>query len=162
MSVEKVYDFDDGYGNWEDDNNPTTYSELHDFMANQNKAILNLAKRMWQPSTEYKVGDIVFSPDMENGKMARCVYAGTSGETEPPWGSLHNIQDNKCVWLMAELGGIKVGDSLVIKDNRLETNFNIGEYAKTRAVDDKFANRLDNLVFSLTKDGLVHVDIKEE
>ena len=46
MSVEKVYDFDDGYGNWEDDNNPTTYSELHDFMANQNKAILNLAKRM--------------------------------------------------------------------------------------------------------------------
>ena len=40
--------------------------------------------RVWEPSTDYVVGDVI-QPTVRNGRWYRCCVAGTSSATEPTW-----------------------------------------------------------------------------
>ena len=85
MSIEKALDFNNGYGNYSGDVKPTTQADMYRFMENQNNVLMALAGAvLWQPSTAYKVGDVVRAPSM-NGYHARCTVAGTSGSDAPSW-----------------------------------------------------------------------------
>lgn len=58
---------------------------------NLNAALVKNAKinpmRRWMPTKAYVVGDIVESPTMPSWAQAVCTTAGSSGATEPNWGS---------------------------------------------------------------------------
>lgn len=110
MSIQKVLSFSK-YGNWDTDNDPTTPQEMHDFMENQNNVLTALASRLWQPNTVHYSGDVIFSPSMKNGVVAKCVSGGTTGATEPAWGSIGDTYtDGECKWQITDLKGDK-GDS---------------------------------------------------
>ena len=55
---------------------------------------------IWQASTAYSKGDMV-RPTSDNGYIYKCVQAGTSGGTEPTWGTtvLETTADNDVLWL---------------------------------------------------------------
>ena len=116
MSIEKVLSFSDGYGNYSTDANPTTYEDMYTFTENQSNVLQAIATAvLWQPSTSYKVGDIVLAPSM-NGYVAKCTTAGTSGSEEPvTWGT-GTVTDNTVTWTMkawsADLSGYALKSSL--------------------------------------------------
>ncbi len=103
MSIEKALNFNDGYGNYKTDPNPTTYSDMHTFMANQNNVLLALASLIWQPSTAYNVGDVVWAPSM-NGYHARCTVAGITGTSVPTWTAGSTVTDGTVTWAVEKYG----------------------------------------------------------
>ncbi len=119
MSIEKALNFNDGYGNYKTDPNPTTYSDMHTFMENQNNVLLALASLIWQPSTAYAVGDVVWAPSM-NGYHARCTKAGTSGTSVPTWKLGSSVTDGGVTWVTERQNDIntantiKAGDKITI------------------------------------------------
>lgn len=100
MSIEKCKDFEkDGYGTWDDSSRPTTFANFYDYTDNQNKTMLNLVSILWQPSTDYVVGQVVHSPSLPAGCKATCTTAGTSGSTEPGWTAYGtSITDGTVKW----------------------------------------------------------------
>ena len=100
MSLPKIFDFTN-YDQYPSDPNPTTDADIQDYLKNQNTLLTALTKRLWQPQTAYKVGDIVASPDMADGLVAQCVIAGTTSDAEPQWSvSEAQVTDNTCTWIM--------------------------------------------------------------
>ena len=100
MSLPKIFDFTN-YDQYPSDPNPTTDADIQDYHKNQNVLLTALTKRLWQPQTAYKVGDIVASPDMADGLVAQCVIAGTTSDAEPQWSvSEAQVTDNTCTWIM--------------------------------------------------------------
>ncbi len=122
MSIEKALNFNDGYGNYETGASPTTYSDMHKFMKNQNNVLLALAAIIWQPSTAYAVGDIVLAPSM-NGHYARCTVAGTSGTSVPTWPADSNVNDGEVTWVV-EKYGTGSGSSVTIDSALSSTSTN--------------------------------------
>lgn len=102
MTIEKCKDFvKDGYGTWDDTSKPTTFANMYDFMKNQNNIVMNLAKGLWQPNTDYVVGDVVHSPSLPAGCKATCTKAGTSGDAEPKWTAYSTtVTDGGAKWKM--------------------------------------------------------------
>lgn len=45
---------------------------------------LNMRAKVWQPNTDYKIGDKV-QPTNPNGHFYKCVQNGISGVNEPTW-----------------------------------------------------------------------------
>ena len=158
----KLVIFEGNYDHWDSDIDPTTPQEMQDYLENQNAMMVSLCARLWQPDTDYKVNDVVFSPSIEGGKTAKCVYAGTSGSSEPGWGSTVKIQDGTCQWIICELYSLRVGKGLRSENNELRTDFNIEEYAKTVEVNKKLDDQVGNIVFSVGKNNKLHISLKEE
>ena len=74
---------------------------MQDYLSNQNELAKALTDRLWQPETQYKVGDIVASPSMPPGLVAVCVIAGATSDVEPAWtGNETTVVDNYCTWEM--------------------------------------------------------------
>ena len=120
MSIEKVLNFSDGYGNYSTDANPTTYEDMHTFMGNQSNVLQAITNALlWQPSTAYKVGDVVLAPSM-NGYVAKCTKAGTSGSEEPATWGTGTVTDNTVTWTMkawsADLSGYMLKKPTVLWD----------------------------------------------
>ena len=106
MSIEKALDFNNGYGNYSGDVKPTTQADMYRFMANQNNVLMALAGAvLWQPSTAYKVGDVVRAPSM-NGYHARCTVAGTSGSDTPSWNLGDVTMDGGVTWALEQQSAI--------------------------------------------------------
>lgn len=80
----------------------TTEQQYIEFEKNKHSVLSNLvADELWQPSTAYKVGQVVKSPNMPANVVARVVTAGTSAAAEPVWSSAgHTMADGSVVWAM--------------------------------------------------------------
>lgn len=100
MSLPKIKKFTD-YNHYPDEAQPTTDADMQDYLSNQNELVKALTDRLWQPETQYKVGDIVASPSMPPGLVAVCVIAGITSDVEPAWtGNETTVVDNYCTWEM--------------------------------------------------------------
>ena len=100
MSLPKILDFSN-YNRYPGDSNPTTDADMQDYLSNQNELAKALIDRLWQPETQYKVGDLVASPSMPPGLVAVCVIAGATSNVEPTWtGNETTVVDNYCTWEM--------------------------------------------------------------
>ena len=82
--------------------NGTTEQQYIEFEKNKHSVLSSLvADELWQPSTAYKVGQVVKSPNMPANVVARVVTAGTSAAAEPVWSSAgHTMADGSVVWAM--------------------------------------------------------------
>jgi hypothetical protein len=80
----------------------TTEQQYIEFEKNKHSVLSSLvADELWQPSTAYKVGQVVKSPNMPANVVARVVTAGTSAASEPVWSSAgHTMADGSVVWAM--------------------------------------------------------------
>lgn len=100
MSLPKIKDFTD-FNHYPSDPQPTTDADMQDYMQNQNDILAALTKRLWQPQTEHKLGDIVASDTMADGLVAVCTIAGVTSDIEPTWGvNEATVIDNSCTWIM--------------------------------------------------------------
>ena len=100
MTLPKIKKFTD-YNHYPDEAQPTTDADMQDYMQNQNDILTALTKRLWQPQTEYKLGDIVASDAMADGLVAVCTIAGVTSDIEPEWGvNEATVIDNSCTWIM--------------------------------------------------------------
>lgn len=100
MSLPKIKDFTD-FNHYPSDPQPTTDADMQDYMQNQNDILNALTKRLWQPQTEYKLGDIVASNAMADGLVAVCTISGVTSDIEPTWGvNEATVIDNSCTWIM--------------------------------------------------------------
>ena len=100
MTLPKIKKFTD-YNHYPDEAQPTTDADMQDYMQNQNDILNALTKRLWQPQTEYKLGDIVASDAMADGLVAVCTIAGVTSDIEPTWGvNEATVIDNSCTWIM--------------------------------------------------------------
>lgn len=100
MTLPKIKKFTD-YNHYPDEAQPTTDADMQDYMLNQNDILGALTKRLWQPHTEYKLGDIVASDAMADGLVAVCTIAGVTSDIEPEWGvNEATVIDNSCTWIM--------------------------------------------------------------
>ncbi len=114
MSIEKVLDFNSGYGNYSGDVKPTTQADMYRFMSNQNSVLMSvISSILWQPSTAYKVGDVVLAPSL-NGYHARCTVAGTSGSGVPSWALGGVTQDGSVTWVLEQQSAINEQQSAAI------------------------------------------------
>lgn len=100
MTLPKIKKFTD-YNHYPDEAQPTTDADMQDYMLNQNDILGALTKRLWQPQTAYKLGDIVASDAMADGLVAVCTIAGVTSDIEPEWGvNEATVIDNSCTWIM--------------------------------------------------------------
>lgn len=97
MKAQKLLRFDEGFDQWDGALKPTTYGDMYRFFENQNSVLLELSVGVWQPTTMYKVGDVVRSQNL-GGYFARCIAAGTSGDVEPIWAKYNTTSDASCKW----------------------------------------------------------------
>ena len=94
-----------GMFDYPDPENPskgTTEQQYIEFEKNKHSVLSSLvADELWQPSTAYKVGQVVKSPNMPANVVARVATAGTSAAAEPVWSSAgHTMADGSVVWAM--------------------------------------------------------------
>lgn len=94
-----------GMFDYPDPENPskgTTEQQYIEFEKNKHSVLSSLvADELWQPSTAYKVGQVVKSPNMPANVVARVVTAGTSAAGEPVWSSAgHTMADGTVTWAM--------------------------------------------------------------
>ena len=80
----------------------TTEQQYIEFEKNKHSVLSSLVTdELWQPSTAYKVGQVVKSPNMPANVVARVATAGTSAAAEPVWSSAgHTMADGSVVWSM--------------------------------------------------------------
>ena len=80
----------------------TTEQQYIEFEKNKHSVLSSLvADELWQPSTFYRTGQVVKSPNMPANVVARAVTEGTSANAEPFWSSAgHTIADGTVVWAM--------------------------------------------------------------
>lgn len=83
--INKCFEFKD-YSHKRSEPNYTTVADFYRYCDNQNNVLKSLADcLLWQPSTDYTVGQIVRAPGMPTGHIAKCTTAGKSSEEEPAW-----------------------------------------------------------------------------
>lgn len=100
MTLPKIKNFTD-FNHYPSDPQPTTDADMQDYMLNQNDILTALTKRLWQPQTAYRLGDIVASDAMADGLVAVCTIAGVTSDIEPEWGvNEATVIDNSCTWIM--------------------------------------------------------------
>lgn len=80
----------------------TTEQQYIEFEENKHSVLSSLvADELWQPSTFYRTGQVVKSPNMPANVVARVVTAGTSASAEPVWSSAgHTMADGTVKWAM--------------------------------------------------------------
>lgn len=103
MVIDKIKNFED-YNNYPGEPGATTDAEMQDYMKNQNDTLQALGKRLWQPEANYKIGNIIHSPNMPANFKAKCVVQGKSGSSEPSWTAVagNRVVDGTTFWLMVK------------------------------------------------------------
>lgn len=104
MSVIKVLRDLNGLFNYSTDENPTSQQDYQKAVKNWVKTIVSLVDAvMWQPETEYVVGDTVKTPSLSKDAVLYCLEAGTTGAAEPDYtdmGISDIITDGTVTWLI--------------------------------------------------------------
>ena len=107
MSVIKVLRDLNGLFNYSTDENPTSQQDYQKAVKNWVKTIVRLVdSNLWQPETEYVVGDTVKTPSKKD-TVLYCLEAGTTGAAEPDYtdpspimGIGDIITDGTVTWLL--------------------------------------------------------------
>lgn len=94
-----------GMFDYPDPENPskgTTEQQYIEFEKNKHSVLSSLVTdELWQPSTSYRTGQVVKSPNMPANVVARAVTNGTSANAEPFWSSAGNtMADGTVTWAM--------------------------------------------------------------
>lgn len=125
MTVIKFTEATSDYFQGTSSSNPTSEEKFQDLIINNNtvnKAVIDTS--LWQPSTNYVVGDTRKSPSMTAGMFAICTVLGTSGTSEPTWSTTTGttVTDNGVTWVMAKAISSNGGDitgNLTISGNSI-------------------------------------------
>lgn len=103
MSIPKCKDFSD-YNHYPSDANPTTDADMQEYMANQNDLMKIVSSILWQPQTNYEVGQEARSNAMPSGCVAIAITSGVSGTSEPEWSDIGETTiDGSVVWEYQQL-----------------------------------------------------------
>lgn len=80
----------------------TTEQQFQEYLKNHYAVMYSIvAMALWQPGTNYIVGQVVLSPNMPANAIARVTTAGTSGDAEPVWGAVGStISDGTAAYIM--------------------------------------------------------------
>ena len=104
MSVIKVLRDLNGLFNYSTDENPTSQQDYQKAVKNWVKTIVSLVdSNLWQPETEYVVGDTVKTPSLSKDTVLYCLKAGTTGAAEPDYTDMgigDIITDGTVTWLI--------------------------------------------------------------
>ena len=104
MPVIKVLRDLDGLFNYSTDENPTSQQDYQEAVKNWVKTIVSLVdSNLWQPETEYAVGDTVKTPSLSKDTVLYCLEAGTTGAAEPDYTDMgigDIITDGTVTWLI--------------------------------------------------------------
>ncbi|AXB81789.1 phage baseplate protein [Megasphaera hexanoica] len=77
------------YPSAEDSSKGTTEQQFQEYLKNHQSVMSDMvAVTLWQPSTAYTVGQVIYSPNMPANTCARVATAGTTGSAEPAWGAV--------------------------------------------------------------------------
>ena len=126
MSVEKFQRDISNLFNFPTDQNPTTQEDYVAAVKNWVETIKNLVDcNLWQPTTDYAVGNILRTPSLPPQNILLCTQAGTSGSEEPDYSD-------------AEVGDI-ITDGTVVYT--LQTMVSLGEI---EAYFTEIIERLEN------------------
>ena len=104
MGVPKSLDYKD-FMSKSTSANPTTWDDMYRFFGNQGEITAALVKSLlYQPSTAYSIGAIVYSPNLPAGTIAKCTVAGTTGSTEPAWTAAGSaVNDGTARWIVENI-----------------------------------------------------------
>ena len=80
----------------------TTEQQFQEYLKNQYAVMYSLVSMaLWQPGTNYLVGQVVLSPNMPANTIARVTTEGTSGDAEPVWSAVGStISDGTAAYIM--------------------------------------------------------------
>lgn len=80
----------------------TTEQQFQEYLKNHYAVMYSIvAMSLWQPGTNYIVGQVVLSPNMPANTIARVTAAGSSGDAEPVWGNVGStISDGTVTYIM--------------------------------------------------------------
>ena len=102
MSVIKFLRDIAGLFNWNTDDSPTSETDYMAAVKNWQETERNLVDTiLWQPLTEYAVGNMVKTPSLPSQYCLVCTTAGTSGANEPTYSSLSvgdSVSDGSVTW----------------------------------------------------------------
>lgn len=91
-----------GLFNWNTDDNPTSEQDYMNAVKNWHETEKNLVDTiLWQPLTNYSVGNMVRTPSLPSQYCLVCTTAGTSGATEPVYTNpeaLSFVWDGSVLW----------------------------------------------------------------
>ncbi len=119
MSVDAKFIRDiDPYFQYPTDENPTTQQEYQEAVRNwvtTEEAIVD--SHLWQPTTNYNVGNQIKTPSLPPQCVLVCTAAGTSGNEEPDYTNVDvgdSVTDGTVTWLVSEAitsaGGTMTGN----------------------------------------------------
>ena len=96
QSTTGIFDYPDA----SDPSKGTTEQQYQEWVKNHHNVLNDVvAAHLWQPSTAYKAGQVVVSPNMVANTVARVVAAGTSSSAEPVWRAAGNtVGDGTVTW----------------------------------------------------------------
>ena len=66
----------------------TTQAAMMDFLQNNNDILRCFVEMLWQEQKPVAIGQLVWSPSLPNGGIAKVTQAGTLGADEPIWPSI--------------------------------------------------------------------------
>lgn len=66
----------------------TTQAAMMDFLQNNNDILRCFVEMLWQEQKPVVVGQLIWSPSLPNGVIAKVTQAGTLGADEPIWPSI--------------------------------------------------------------------------
>lgn len=93
----------------------TTQAQMQEFIRNNSDVLKCLVSFLWQPQTQYVVNDVIKSPNMPAGLVAKVTKAGTTSSSEPSWSSTigTTINDGSVIYTMLqEVNGIATSEQL--------------------------------------------------
>lgn len=86
MAVQSFLRDLDGLFNYSTDENPTSQQDYQEAVKNWVDTIKSLVDcTLWQPDTEYSVGNVLRTPSLPYELQLTCITAGTSGSAEPDY-----------------------------------------------------------------------------
>lgn len=90
------------YPSAEDSSKGTTEQQFQEYLKNHQSVMSDIvAVTLWQPSTAYVVGQVIYSPNMPANTCARVATAGTTGSAEPAWGAVGSTtSDGTAAYIM--------------------------------------------------------------
>jgi hypothetical protein len=155
MGVPKSLDYKD-FMNKSTSANPTTWDDMYRFFGNQGEITAALVKSLlYQPSTAYSIGAIVYSPNLPAGTIAKCTLAGTTGSTEPAWPSAGSaVNDGTVMWLVENMKVTAAQDLTPYMKKDADSDLVMGDYRLIfpgAKVSSEIVNSVPMLVIDTTK-----------
>lgn len=122
MAVQNFLRDLDGLFNYSTDENPTSQQDYQEAVKNWVDTIKSLVDcTLWQPDTEYSVGNVLRTPSLPYELQLTCITAGTSGSAEPDYTDVEagdTITDGTVEWMVSSYllntNGTMMGDIISI------------------------------------------------